>query len=202
MHVGRMMNRDRARQGVGATVEQCLKVSEGPLREQVDLARSLDVADVDLDGAEVIALDVEGLPTRPQNLRVLGEGEDISPGSSRQTCRDVHERSVLDLEKHVLRGVQDALSGHVLFELEVESAIVGRSDAEDVSVTMVEDHRLVATRVGIRSNLGVDVVGIPEVITAPETLDDRPVAARTPLDVGGVDKAVVQELPARRCCVR
>ena len=166
------------------------------------MAGALDVADVDLDGAEVIALDIEGLPTRPQNLRVLGEGEDITPGSSRQTCRDVHECSVLDLEKHVLRGVQDALSGYVLLELEVESAIVGRSDAEDVSVTMVEDHRLFAARIGVRSNLGVDVVGIPEVITAPETLHDRPVAARTPLDVGGVDKAVVQELPARRCCVR
>ena len=138
MHVRGFLDRDGARQGGGATVEQGLGACEGVLREQVHLARTLDVTDVDLHLAEAVALDVEGLPTRPQQVGVLRDGQDVSLGGTGVALGDAHECGVLDGQQHVLGGVKHTLTGDVLLDLEVETIPVGRTDPEDVGVSVVE----------------------------------------------------------------
>ena len=138
VHVRGFLDRDGARQGGGAAVEQGLGACEGVLREQVHLARALDVTDVDLHLAEAVALDVEGLPTRPQQVGVLRDGQDVSLGGTGVALGDAHECGVLDGQQYILGGVKHTLTGDVLLDLEVEAVPVGRTDSEDVGVPVVE----------------------------------------------------------------
>ena len=138
VHVRGFLDRDGARQGGGAAVEQGLGACEGVLREQVHLARALDVTDVDLHLAEAIALDVEGLPTRPQQVGVLRDGQDVSLGGTGVALGDAHECGVLDGQQYILGGVKHTLTGDVLLDLEAEAVPVGRTDLEDVGMPVVE----------------------------------------------------------------
>ena len=123
VHVRRLFDGDGAREGLGPTVEKGLDSSEGALREQVHLAGALDVADVDLDLVEAIAIDVEGLPAWPQQILVLRDGQQVTPGGTGVPARDGGQGRVLDGKQDVLRGVKHTLAGHVLLDLQVKTVL-------------------------------------------------------------------------------
>lgn len=86
-------------------------------------AGALDVADRDLDRIETVTLDVEGLPPWPQQILVLRQRQDISLRGARKGGRDIGESGIFDFEKDVLRGVECPVTGDILFELEVDTAV-------------------------------------------------------------------------------
>ena len=114
VHMRGLLDGDGAWQSGGAAVEQGLGARERVLREQMHLARALDVADVDLHLAEAIALDVEGLPSRPQQILVLCDGQQVALGGAWVSARDGDQGRVLDGQQDILRGVKHTFAGHVL----------------------------------------------------------------------------------------
>ena len=121
--VGWLFDGDGTWQGGGVTVEQGTHVTESALGEQVDRSRTLDVTNVDLDLAETVALGVEGLPARPQQPGLLGQRQHVALGGAGQPGGDVGQRGVPHLEQHVLRLAEHTLTGDVLLELEVDTAV-------------------------------------------------------------------------------
>ena len=121
--VSRLLDGDGARQGGGVTVEQGTYVAKGALGEQIDSSGALDVADVDLHRGEAVAFDVEGFPARPQQPGFLGQRQHVALGGTGQSGGDVGQRGVPHLEQHVLRLAEHTLTGDVLLELEVDTAV-------------------------------------------------------------------------------
>ena len=109
-------------------------------------AGALDVADRDLDRIETVTLDVGGLPPWPQQILVLRQRQDISLRGARKGGRDIGESGIFDFEKDVLRGVECPVTGDILFELEVDTAVGGRSHPEDIGVSVVEHGAVVGIR--------------------------------------------------------
>ena len=137
--VGWLFDGDGTWQGGGVTVEQGTHVTESALGEQVDRSRALDVTNVDLDLAETVALDVEGLPARPQQPGLLGQRQHVALGGAGQPGGDVGQCGVPYLEQYVLRFAEHTLTGGVLLELEVDAAVGGGTDSEGIQMSAVKD---------------------------------------------------------------